>query len=292
MRLVFEKPLDPGPPLSYVRLAPALPRRGVMRDQLSDNETEIYEHIPWSRLTPTNETLARGRWVYFAAALLIAAAIAAVVARMVWQPEVAVAAPSTSSLRPMIEVPESVPLPALYSEADLMAASPPLDIGRKVASVAERYVRRWVGSSDDSWSYVEWMVVESVEDLGDGIFSVTVLMQLLAGGEAGTVRLPVEGLVVSVLVDGDAVAVVDLPTPVGVGALSVGRPVVGNAEIPAVVAQAALDTVAPWGTATVVGGGPVADRWRVEVEVESSEGLLRTVAVWMSPDGSPLAPVP
>ncbi|HSR45493.1 MAG TPA: hypothetical protein VLT15_09715 [Acidimicrobiia bacterium] len=263
-----------------------------MRDQLSDNETEIYEHIPWSRLTLTNGTGARGRWMYFAAALLIAAALAAVVARMVWQPGAAVAAPSTSSLRPIAEIPEPVPPPVLYSEADLMAASPPLDIGRKVASVAERYVRRWAGGSDDSWSYVEWIIVDSVEDLGDGRFTATVLMQLLVAGETGTVRLPVEGLVITVLVDGDVVSVVDLPSPVGVGALSVGRPVAGNAEIPAAVARGALDAVAPWGTATVVGGGPVDDRWRVEVEVESSGGLLRTVAVWMSPEGLPVALVP
>ena len=50
-----------------------------MQDELPDTETETYEHIPWSRLTLTNEAAGRGKWMYFATALLVAAAIAAAV---------------------------------------------------------------------------------------------------------------------------------------------------------------------------------------------------------------------
>ena len=45
-----------------------------MRDDSTNQTTETYEHIPWSRLTLTNETADRGRWMYLAAALLVVAA--------------------------------------------------------------------------------------------------------------------------------------------------------------------------------------------------------------------------
>ena len=265
-----------------------------MSDEIADTETETYEHIPWSQLTLTNESADRGRWMYFIAALLIAAALAAVVARMVWQPEVATAAPSTSFITqpPVVETPETVPAPAVYSEADLMAASPPLDVARKVATVAERYVREWANRSGDSWMYVEWAAAESVDDLGDGLFRVRLLMQLLAGGESGTVRLPLEAMDVMVKVAGESTSVVDLPVPVVMESLAVIPPVVEPTVLPELLTQAALRAADPWGSGTIVGGGPIGDRWRIEVSVESPYGPVRVIAVWLTPDGSPTLPLP
>lgn len=265
-----------------------------MSDEIADTETETYEHIPWSQLTLTNEAADRGRWMYFIAALLIAAALAAVVARMVWRPEVAAAAPSTSFITQpsVVEVPETVEPPAVYSEADLMAASPPLDVARKVATAAERYVREWANGSGDSWRYVEWVAAESVDDLGDGLFRVSLAMQLLVGGESGTVRLPVEGLDVMVKVAGDSTSVVDLPIPAVMESVAVTPPVVEPAVLSELLTQAALRAADPWGSGTIVGGGIVGDRWRVEVSVESPSGPVRLIAVWLTPDGSPTLPVP
>ncbi|MDF1598118.1 MAG: hypothetical protein P1T08_18775 [Acidimicrobiia bacterium] len=266
-----------------------------MRDELPETETETYEHIPWSQLTLTNETADRGKWMYFATALLVAAAIAAVIARMIWQPEVAVAVPSLMSTVPLpaVTILDPPSAPALYSEADLLAALPPRDIEQSVATTAERYARQWAeGRSDDSWTYVEWVAVESTEDVGEGLFRVRLLMQLLHGGEDGTVRLPVEGIEVMVLIDEESVSVLDLPSPARVGTVPVISPPVDPTEVPEAVASAALDVVSPWGVGTIIGGGVADDRWRVEVAVGSDRGLERVVAVWLNPDGSPTHPMP
>jgi len=265
-----------------------------MSNEIADTETETYEHIPWSRLTLPNESADRGRWMYFIAALLITAALAAVVARMVWRPEVAAAAPSTSFITqpPVVEVAEIIDPPTVYSEADLMAAAPPLDVARKVATAAERYVREWANRSGDSWRYLEWIAAESVDDLGDGLFRVRLLMQLLVGGESGTVRLPVEGLDVVVKLAGDSTSVVDLPIPAVVDSVTATTPIVESAVLPELLTQAALRAADPWGSGTIVGGGTVGDRWRVEVAVESPSGPGRLIAVWLTPDGSPTLPLP
>jgi hypothetical protein len=265
-----------------------------MRNELPDTETETYEHIPWSQLTLTNEAADRSKWMYFATALLVAAAIAAVIARMIWQPDVAVAVPTLASTvpPPVATVPDTPSAPALYSEADLLAALPPRDIEQSVATTAERYVREWAGRSDDSWTYVEWVAVDSVEDVGEGLFQVRLLMQLLHGGEDGTVRLPVEGVEVMVLVEDESLSIVDLPSPARIGTVPVTSPPVEPAEPPEVVASAALDVTAPWGAGTILNTGVVGDRWRVEVEVASDPGPVRVVAVWLTPDGSPTFPMP
>ena len=264
-------------------------------------DTETYEHIPWSQLTLTNSGAERGRWMYLVASLLVVAAIAAVVARMVWQPETAVTVPSASPV-PTVSItstPETVPAAALYSEADLMAVSPPSDVALGVRATAERFLRNWATDSDESWTYVEWTTVDSVADLGDGLFQVSLLMQLLHGGEEGAVRLPVEGVVVTIQVDGDEMSVVDLPAPTGVKPVNVLDPLVGalypvveSGEIPDAVATAALERAASWGVGTISGGRRVGDLWRVEVSVESVLGPVRSVAVWLAADGSPRHPMP
>lgn len=256
-----------------------------MREEELDTETETYEHIPWSQLTLTTESTGRGRWMYALAALLTVAAIAAVVARLVWQPEVAAATPSTLPPPPAILVPETVVPAGLLSEADLMAASPPLGIEQRVSAAAERFVRRWLGETGERWGYVEWAVVESTEDLGEGRFRVQLLMQVLSGSDEGTVRLPVEAVELTVKVAGDEVSVIDLPAPLAASRLDVDQPVMVADDAPPVVISGALSAVEPWGEGRVVSSGLVGDRWRVEVAVESADGLVRTVAMWLTPDG-------
>lgn len=256
-----------------------------MREETSGTDSETYEHIPWSRLTLTNDPTHRGRWMYVAAGLLIVAAIGAVVARLVWQPEVAAAPSSTSPPPPANQVPATAITAAMLSEADLMAASPPRGVEQTVAASAERFVRQWLGGAGERWAYVEWTVVESVEDLGQGRFRVHLLMQLLSGAEDETVRLPVEAVVLTIRLEGDEVSVVDLPVPIPAARLSVDRPVIAATDPPPAVVTGALGAVAPWGEGTVVSSGLVGDRWRVEVSVKSPDGLVRTVAVWLTSDG-------
>ena len=257
-----------------------------MREEELDTETETYEHIPWSQLTLTAESNDRGRWMYAAAALLIVAAIAAVIARLVWQPEVAVATPSTIPTAPAVQAPETVVTTGLLSEADLMAASPPLGIEQRVSAAAERFIRRWLGGTGERWGYVEWAAVESTEDLAEGRFRVRLLMQVLSGSDEGTVRLPVEAVELTMKVAGDEVSVIDLPAPVAVSQLDVDQPVTVADDAPAAVVAGALSAVEPWGEGRVVSSGLVGDRWRIEVAVQSTDGLVRVVAVWLTPDGA------
>lgn len=256
-----------------------------MREEDLDTETETYEHIPWSQLTLTNDLPDRGRWMYALAALLIVGAIAAVIARLVWQPNVASATPSTLPPLPAIQVPETAVTTGLLSEADLMAASPPLGVEQRVSAAAERFVRRWLGGTGERWGYVEWAVVESTQDLGEGRFRVRLLMQVLSGSDEGTVRLPVEAVELTVKVAGDEVSVVDLPVPLAASRLDVDQPAMVADDPPPEVIAGALSAVEPWGVGLVVSSGRVGDRWRVEVAVESTDGLVRSVAVWLSPDG-------
>ena len=180
-----------------------------------------------------------------------------------------------------------------------MAVSPPPDIDFGVRATAERFLRNWATDSGESWTYVEWTTVDSVADLGGGLFQVSLLMQLLHGGEEEAVRLPVEGVVITIQVDGDEMSVVDLPVPIVVKPVKLLDPLIGGSdsvvesgEIPDAVAKAALERVASWGIGTIVGGRRVGDLWRVEVSAQSALGPVRSVAVWLAADGSPRHPVP
>jgi hypothetical protein len=263
-----------------------------MREEVPDHETETYEHIPWSQLTIATNKTDRGKWMYLAAGLLVVAAIAAVMARIVWKPGTAIAAPTTSRAPVVAPVEATVTTAAsvLYSEADLMAALPPVRVDHAVAAAARRYLREWVAAGDDSWAYVEWDVVESIDDLGDGLFRVLIRMQLLHTTGTETVRLPEEGVEVLVRFAGGEVSIADLPSPIVHAALPVAVPLVEPTQIPPVVAAAALEGVAPWGTGAIVSGGRMGGRWRIELLVESSGGLSREAVIWLTSDGERTTP--
>jgi hypothetical protein len=266
----------------------------MRHDEQADAETETYEHIPWSQLTLSSSS-DRGKWMYVVAGLLVVAAIGAVIARMVWRPEVAVALPTTlptSSQPAATEPPDSPPEPVLYSEADLMAAVVPQDVARRAAATAERFLRQWTSPVDGPWTYVEWATADKVEDLGDGLFRVRMVFQLLHGGTEGTVRLPVEAAEVTVKIEGEAANVIDGPIPAQVVQTVVVEPAAEPADLPDALGAAALETASVWGSPTILNGGLVDDLWRVVVEIQSPSGPLRTVAVWLTPDGRPADPVP
>lgn len=263
-----------------------------MRDDSTNQTTETYEHIPWSRLTLTNETADRGRWMYLAAALLVVAAAAAVVTRMIWRPDVASAVTSTTAIAaPAIRTPETLPPPSLFSEADLMASLPPPDVDRMVASAAEQYVRSWGSSGVESgWRYVEWTSTAAVEDLGDGRFGVTVVLQLIEGGPGDPVRRPVEAARVTVELEGDDLTVVDLPVPADLDPPALAEHAAVPGEPPPAIAAAAREVASVWGDASVLEAGQVGQTWRVVLDVESVAGPARLVAVWLTPDGEPVHP--
>lgn len=263
-----------------------------MREEVPDQETEIYEHIPWSRLTVASNTSDRGKWMYMAAGLLMVAAIAAVMTRIVWKPGTAIAAPTTVQTRPVepVEITATSAASVLYSEADLMAALPPVSVDHAVAAAARRYLREWIAVDVDSWAYVEWDAVESVDDLGGGLFRVLLRMQLLHTAEGETKRLPEESLEILVRVDGEAISIADLPSPTDAAPLALALPSVESVEIPPALAAAALKEVAHWGRGAIVFGGVVEDRWRIEMVVETGEGLSREVVVWLTADGERTTP--
>ncbi len=84
--------------------------------------------------------------------------------------------------------------------------------------------------------------------------------------------------------------VVDLPVPADVDAPALAEHAAVPAEAPPLIAAAAREVASVWGPASVVEAGRVGQTWRVVLEVESTTGPSRTVAVWFTQDGEQTDP--
>lgn len=269
-----------------------------MRVETPDSDIETYEHIPWSRLTLTNEVGERGRWMYYIAGLLLVAAIAAVVARNLWKPTVAAVVPSTVLVAPTVPtVPISTDGPMIYSEADLMATAPDLgesdgDFPQSVAvvAVAEQYVREWVQETEAGWNYVEWVRVRSIERIDRNTSRVVVLMQVVHGGDSDTVRMPVEAVELIIEAGEEAMSIADLPVPVPTEPIELGSFDAVSEEVPNSIAASALNRLAGFGDPFVIGASRIGDLWRVEMGVTTHHGFERFYAVWVTAEGTITTP--
>ena len=160
-----------------------------------------------------------------------------------------------------------------------------------MAAAARRYLRVWVASEKAAWAYVEWDTVESIEELGEGLFRVSLVMQLLHRTGEETARLPEERVEILVRVNGEEISIADLPAPAAAMPIAIDIPSIESTEVPGAVENAALEAVIPWGAGTVVSGAMVEGRWRIELLVETAGGLSREVAVWLTSDGELATPV-
>ncbi len=292
-------------------------------------EPEEYEHIPWSALTDDHRER-RNRLAYATAGILVAATIGAVAARAVWKPEAAAESPGADvvltvptaeqrSLPPITST--TLPLPSLYSEADLMATLNG-EKARIVAARAEWFVTDYFttdrdrrGSTDvhdalpagsdvpalphdgesPAVTYVEWARATRVTELTPGRFRVAVAFRGVAeSAQGGFDRLPVRAvdLMLTLGPDGGA-AVVDLPTP---AFLPNGPDLAPSDEtspdVAPAVAAAALAEAERWGKAAaeVIGASATQSGWRVVVGVSDASGNSWPMTVWLDPEGLSVPP--
>ncbi len=292
-------------------------------------QPEEFEHVPWSELAAGMDHR-RTRLPYIAAAVILAIAVGAVVARSVWQPgsatsteTVPVAAAATPPAAPSTSAAPgaatTLPAPALFSEADLLAVGPG-DGPRAAAARAEWFVIDYftadldpLGSIDlrrslpagaelpdlpqdppnEGISYVEWARALSVEEVGSGLYRVEVAFRTIAGPPDGPLlRLPVRAVRVAIEGDLFGMAVVDLPAPapLPVELGSVPWPA-ATAEPPPAIATAALDAATEWGAdAELSTAGPAGDGWRVVVEVADEAGNRWPLALWLNDLGETATP--
>jgi hypothetical protein len=291
------------------------------------DQPEEFEHVPWSELSAGMEQR-RGRVAYVLAAVILAVAVGAVVARAVWPGSatgetVATAVPVTEPAAPAVaattEPSTTLPAPALYSEADLLAASS-TDASRAAVVRAEWFVTDYFtadldpgGSLDlrralpagaeladlpqdapsDGISYVEWARAMSVEVLGADLYRVDVVFRTIGGPRDGPfTRLPVRAVRVAVQGDGFGMAVVDLPSPASLPS-ELGSPPwpEQSGDLPEGVAAAALAAAGAWGDEpAVVGWSAAGNGWRVVVEADDAAANRWPLALWLDELGEIAAP--
>ncbi len=245
----------------------------------------------------------------------------AVVAALAW-PRSAPPSPSPVGTAPVAEVAAPTSLPPtstvitaaepsgpVWAEADLRAVAPAA-LERTVEASAERVLRE-LFTADGSGrrselvpaglpdpepgarSFVEWVSVATIDDLGAGRFRVEAMLgRLVAAPGADYRRLAPEAFSLVLDVSTGTPVLVDLPTPsvpVGPTGPSVS---LTAAPAPPVVVEAAEDVFSRFGTVTSVEAFPVGDRWRVVGAVVDAGGMTWPLVVWLDADGVEVIPDP
>ncbi len=274
-------------------------------------QPEEFEHIPWSELSTAHET-SRNRMVYLAAGALVALAVGAIGARSLMRPAPAAVAEeevvSTTQAPPVPEstAPVVVPSPvqpALYTEADLMAALPVGDGVRAAVARAEWFVADYFTADLDPLraepirsvlptgadvpplpqdretppvSFVEWSRAFDAAPFGDDAYRIAVAYRSIGSTPDGRFRrLPVRAVAVTVIVGNDGgTSVADLPSPLELPQGPVVPPWPETyLELPDSVIGEALQQAARWGEhPQIVGGAQVPAGWRVAVTVQDEVG--------------------
>lgn len=214
-------------------------------------EPEEFEHIPWSNLLSEHRR-ERGRSLYLAAGIVIALAVGALGARLLFGGDAGGGEPSQPPPEP-VQVAPTIPssLPpdtiataeeeSLPSEADLMAFLPApeelLAVARAEWFVSDYFTidgaesgatdvtSAFVGGADvptlphsvdqAATSYVEWARAFRVNQLGGGSYAVGVLFRTLyTDGEGEFRRSGVRAVEVEIAIDGRHSGVGDLPMPI------------------------------------------------------------------------------
>lgn len=278
----------------------------------SDDLHEHLEHIPWSDLTTRREF---PRWIPYAiAAAITVAALGVFLTRTlgrvpVTTPIVPVTVAATAEV--VTTLPEAAPL---YSEADLMALVPGTQEQLATAR-AVWFLREYFGTGGapgqvegvmdalpdgativagtGGASYVEWAEPFGIEQVGDGLYRVEVVLGMLSGGDSSTLRrLEPRAVAVVVAVAAGEAGVVDLPIPIGPPAKAASTVWPDGArDIPETVVDAAKQRASVWGSdPEVVAAGEDDHGWRVEVLVSDEAGVRWPMAVWI--DGAEVTTSP
>lgn len=282
----------------------------------------VLESMPWEALGRPDPP-DRRPWYVLGAVAVVVAAISASAARTLWPSpplQAPVTGPSVTQVAPpttvaSLEVPSPTTPAPLISEADLRAIDPG-HLERWAASHAEWFLAEWFtldgsdrtgvaallpeGASADpadpaARSFVESVSTRSVTPTGADRFEVVALVRLLSASDGRPYsRQPATAYSVAVgMVDG-LPAILDLPVPVELDFARAALPAGIEGDPPLEVIDAALESVAAFGTpdrssltAMVTGGS-----WRVTLMIEDDAGVSWPVAVWLDAEGRRLAPSP
>ena len=300
-----------------------------------DDQHEEVEHIPWGELLASSDD-GRRRALYLAAGAVAALVLGIVVTRALSSPPapdpapIAVTVPATLPVPvtvvvtvPVTEPPPTtvptttLPVPVLYTEADLMAFPPDL-AARAAVARAEWFVTDYFtadlepnGTADlrgalpagvdlpvmpqdgpVGLSYVEWARAFRVEEQADGSYRVGVAYRMLgAPRDQGFQRLGVRAVEVRVAVSGSGGSVVlDLPSPMVLpaGPTPEAWPTVGEVP-PQAVVDGALEVAAGWGSEhRLLGTFRVARGWRVLLSAADELGNRWPVVVLVDETGAAL----
>lgn len=270
--------------------------------------TEQVEQIPWSELL-AEEQRSRPWLGYVAVALVAALALGFIVSQLFGRStEPEAAAVSTAAVNPASTV--VLPSPAIYSEADLLAALPDQEAAAAV-SRAEWFVTDYFtvdGEADRSVqvdaglaevpaadptgagvSYVEWARAVRAEPLGDHRFRVTVAFRTLSG-EGTYTRNPVRAVAVTIATDSAGGTIVeDLPSPAQLPPPPQGAEsglALAETQLSAAAEQSALAEATGWGAdPRIVAANESAGRQRVVIEVTDASGWRWPLVIWMTGDG-------
>jgi len=278
---------------------------------MSADPTEQVEQIPWSELL-AEEQRSRPWLGYVGVAAVAAVALGFIVSQLFQSgPGPATVPVSTAVVAPAPTV--ALPSPAIYSEADLLAALPDQESAAAVTR-AEWFVADYFtvdGEADRAAqvgaglagvaapnptglgvSYVEWARAVRVEPLGDHRYRVTVAYRTLSG-EGTFTRNPVQAVAVTVTADSAGGTIVeDLPSPAVLPAPPEVRPSLQppvEVKLAAEVEQVALAEATRWGVDPRIVAATESDgRQRVVIEVTDSSGWRWPLVLWVGSDGSVL----
>lgn len=170
---------------------------------------------------------------------------------------------------------------------DDLAAGP---ADRDIVTLGEWYVRTYLTDPTSLGlpqprraRYVEWVATRSVSHLGEGHVEVEVLVQSLVATGDGFRREKVRSVTVPLKTEKGDWVVKDLPSRIRTVNLEVADPPKTKQPLPPDVAAQTADSL----NGTVVDGGRVGDRWRVELTVN---GL--PIAVEVDDEGRRVASSP
>ncbi len=280
-------------------------------------EHEEFERIPWAELLPAGR--GPNRLLYLAAGVLGAVALGVILARA-WPHSSGPVETTSTSVEEVPVAATTTPsppqVPALYSEADLMAFPVESDelaaVARAEWFVVDYFTVDGLSGSVDIRNalpvqaevaglpqdgsgvavMVDWARAFRIEAIDDGLYEVSVAFRLIVPTEeSGDRRLPVRAVAVRVSLGLDeGSAVVDLPTPISLPAGPEPDPwPEGGDDPPEEVAAGAAEAVGGWGTEPrIVAAQRIESGWRVVMTSADEVGNRWPVVVWVDDEGRPL----
>lgn len=277
---------------------------------IPEGREETYESIPWDALV-TDDARRRRRWLYLVAAVLVVGALSAAIVRSLptggqpvadaGQVGVATSIPTTLTTTSVLDSTDAL------VEADVQSTGP---AGQRAAAIASWFVSDYFTADGSELtraslegllpphvelpehdasmrSFVESVFPLTVEDAGNGLFRVVLVVRSLAAADGEEYhRQPARA--VEMVVSPDSSIVMDLPRPVPLPVPGdIESPVFESGDAPQPVMAAAMEQATLWGSPSPepLSVGMTDGRWRVVLLVEDDAGMAWPVAGWFDASG-------